>query len=170
MRLRPCPRERELNLLLGRGQWPQASPDELRAHVDGCRACQELLVVRHAFTHERNRVAAQARLDSPGALWWRAQLRRRNAAIERISRPLLGAEIFALAVCLASAAAYAFWLTRRGFDWLAWLGDIPRALHLGALVPNSWSELPGGIWMAVTAGAMAALMGGVFLYFRSEKH
>jgi hypothetical protein len=170
MRFRPCPRERELNLLLGRGQWPQASSDELRAHVDGCRACRELLVVRQAFTHERNLAACQARLDSPGALWWRAQLRRRNAAIERISRPLLGADIFALAVCLASAAAYALWLTRRGFDWFAWLADIRRALHFGALRPDSWSELPGGLWMALSAVAMAALMGGVFLYFRSEKH
>jgi hypothetical protein len=113
--------------------------------------------------------AGEARLDSPGAIWWRAQLRRRNAAIERIGRPLLGAQIFALAVCLVAAIVYVLWMTRRGFDWLAWLGELPRALHLGALVPGSLSDSPWTIWLGLSAGALVALTGGLLALLKSEK-
>jgi len=169
MRLGACPREREVNEMLGLGQWPEACGEELRAHVGGCRTCRELVVVRRAFGRERMEAAAEARLDSPGTLWWRAQLRRRNAAIERIGRPLLGAQIFALLVCLTAAVVYVLWLTRRGFDWLAWVGEMPRALHLGALVPGSWGNSPWGLWLGISVAVMAALMGGVLVYLGSEK-
>jgi hypothetical protein len=169
MRFGACPREREVTEMLGRGQWPQGCGDEIRAHVAGCRSCRELVLVRQAFGHERMQAAGEARLDSPGAIWWRAQLRRRNAAIERIGRPLLGAQIFALAVCLVAAIVYVLWMTRRGFDWLAWLGELPRALHLGALVPGSLSDSPWTIWLGLSAGALVALTGGLLALLKSEK-
>lgn len=169
MRFSACPREPELTELLGRGCWPEASNEELRAHVAGCSACRELVVVRQAFGRERALAAGEARLESPGVLWWRAQLRRRNAAIERIGRPLLGAHIFALAMCLAAVLVYALSLAKRGFDWLAWLGDLPRALHLGALLPDSLGKSTWEIWLAVSIAAMVALMGGLIVYLASEK-
>ena len=159
-----CPREQELGTLLDRGHWPEACSSELRAHVNGCRVCRELILVKQAFGRERIIAAGEARLESPGLLWWRAQLRRRNAAIERISRPLLGAQVFALATCLAAAVAYVLWLAHRGFDWLGWLAALPRALHLSALLPESW-----GMWAAMSIAAMVALMCGVILYMASEK-
>jgi hypothetical protein len=168
MRFGACPREKEVAEFLDRGQWPQASSDELRAHVEGCGACGELIVVREAFGRERMKAAGEARLESPGVLWWRAQLRRRNAAIERIGRPLVGAQIFAWAVCLAAAVLYLLWQARRGFDWLAWLGELPRALHLGALLPGAWTDSPWRIWLGISV-AMLALMGGVIVYMASEK-
>ena len=164
MRLGSCPRERELGEALDRGQWPQACSHELRMHVPGCRSCRELVLVRQAFGRERMSAAGEARLEAPGVLWWRAQLRRRNAAIERIGRPLLGAQIFALAMCFAAAVFYVLWQTRRGFDWLAWLGGLPRAFHLGALVPASRGSSPLEIWVGVSMAVMLALMGGVILY------
>ena len=164
MRLGSCPRERELGEALAHGHWPQACNEELRAHVAACRSCRDLVVVRQAFGRERAMASAEARLESPGVLWWRAQLRRRNTAIERIGRPLLGAQIFAWAVCLAAAVAYVLWQTRRGFDWLGWLGELPRALHLDALVPGSWGNSPWGIWLVVSMAIMVALMGGLIVY------
>lgn len=168
MRFGSCPREQELAELLGRGQWPDACGPELREHVAHCRSCRELVLVKQAFGRERMKAAAEARLESPGVLWWRAQLRRRNAAIERIGKPLLGAQIFALVVCLTAAVAYVVWQVRRGFDWLAWLGDLPRALHLGALLSGSWTRSPWEIWLAVSMAIMA-VMGGVIVYVASEK-
>ncbi len=164
MRFGACPREREVSEMLGCGMWPQACGDELRAHVASCRACRELVVVRQAFGRERLQAAGEARLDSPGALWWRAQLWRRNAAIERIGRPLLGAQIFALAVCVTAAVGYVFWLSRRGFDWLGWVVELPQAFHLDALVPGSWGDSPWGIWLGVTVAALVVLTGGVIAY------
>jgi hypothetical protein len=164
MTFRSCPREPELSDLLGRGQWPEACGEELRLHVNGCRVCRELVLVKQAFGLERMKASGEARLESPGLLWWRAQLRRRNAAIERIGRPLLGAQVFALVTCLAAAAAYILWMAHRGFDWLAWLASLPGALHLGVLLPDSW-----GLWTAMTISAMVALMCGVIAYLVSEK-
>lgn len=168
MRFGPCPREPELGELLDRGQWPDACNEELCRHVAGCHACRELALVKLAFSRERMQAVGEARLEPPGVLWWRAQLRRRNAAIQRIGRPLLGAQIFALAVCIAAAIVYVLWQARRGFDWLAWLSGLPRALHLGALMPQSWGSSPWEIWLAASMAVMA-VMGGVIVYLASEK-
>lgn len=169
MRFGPCPHESELGSLLDRGQWPDACTEELRSHVAGCRACREMVVVKQAFARERIKAAGEARLESPGVLWWRAQLRRRNEAIQRIGRPMLGAQIFALAVCVATAVVYVLWQARRGFDWLAWLGELPRALHLAALVPQAWSSSPWETWLALSVAAMVAAMGGLAVYLAAEK-
>jgi hypothetical protein len=162
MTFRGCAREHELQKLLDRGQWPAACPGELRAHVAHCRSCREMILVSHALGSERLKAAAEARLESPGVLWWRAQMRRRHAALERISRPFLGAQIFALAVCLVSAGFYILAQARRGFDWLAWLADLPRTLHLGALMPGSLMT-----WVAISLAAALAVTGGAIVYLAS---
>jgi len=167
MTLAGCARERELTELLDRGQWPGTGSDELHAHVAGCRLCRDLILVKQALGAERLQAASEARLESSGVLWWRAQVRRRNAAMERIGRPFLGAQIFALAVCVATALVYVLFEARRGFDWRAWLGDLPRFLHLGSLVPEGLAKSPWEIWLAVSVAAMVALMGGVIVYAAS---
>jgi hypothetical protein len=164
VRLGFCCRERDLNEVLNRGQWPQACNEELRAHVAGCHSCRDLLLVRQAFALDRTMAAGQARLEPPGVIWWRAHLRRRNAAIERIGRPLLAAQIFAWAVCLAGAVVYVLWQTRRGFDWRAWLAELPRALHLGGLLRGSWGHSSWEIWLGLSMALLMALMGGLIVY------
>jgi hypothetical protein len=161
MRLAGCAREREVIKLLDRGQWPEGCSDHVRAHVAGCRSCRELVLLKQALGQERMKAASEARLEAPGVLWWRAQLRRRNAAMQRIARPFLGAQLFALAVCMASAIVYILALSRRGFDWTAWLGDLPRALHFRALMPPGLVNSPWEIWVAVSVAAVVALMGGL---------
>src|SRR5580693_232629 len=106
MNLKSCPHEKEIRELVARGQWPVAAEPDLRGHVAGCRCCSDLVLVAGAFQRARAESVAAARPGSPGALWWRAQLRRRNAVIERISRPLFGAEIFALAVALLAGLGF----------------------------------------------------------------
>ena len=98
MTLRACSREKDVAEMQACGHWPQACPDELRDHVSACRSCSNLVLVSSAFQSARANSAAKPNLPPPGAIWWRAQLRRRNAAVERVSRPILGAQIFALSV------------------------------------------------------------------------
>jgi len=176
MMLRSCPREIEVKALVERGQWPQACAPELRAHVANCRACSELALVTGAFQRARNQTVSAAKLGSPGLLWWRAQLRRRNVAIERISRPLLGAQIFGLAVNLVLAAAVVVWQARQGFAWLTWLEQLPHNVSphwLTSLLPadlfSSGSESPLSSMVLIAAFAGAALIGCVVVYFASEK-
>ena len=180
MMLRACPREKEVQELVERGQWPQTCPPELRAHVGSCRSCGDLVLVTVAFQRARTEAAGAARLGAPGVLWWRAQLRQRNAAVERIGRPILGAQIFALAVNLLLAVAFLVWQARHGLAWLTWLEQLPQttALHLD----SQWlaSLWPSDIFASgmnsvlspmvlIPAAATLALLGGVVVYLASEK-
>jgi len=169
MKLGGCAREKEVAELLACGHWPDACNGELRAHVAACRSCQDLILVKQAFRAERQVAAGSARLESPGVLWWRAQLRRRNAAIERISIPIVGAQIFAVAVSLVAAIVTIAYQARRGFGWLDWLGQVPRALHLEVLLPDALQKYPGETWLVLSAVAMLALTSGVLVYKASEK-
>src|SRR5215469_6614726 len=169
MRLGACGREKEVLELLARGHWPDACTGELRAHAAACRSCQDLILVKQAFRADRLVAAGSARLESPGVLWWRAQLRRRNAAIERISRPILGAQIFAVAVSLMAAVVYMAFQGTKGFGWLGWLGQVPRALRLEVLLPDALQKYPGETWLVLSAVAMLAVMSGVVVYLASEK-
>lgn len=188
MRLRSCPRENEVKELVQRGQWPvaAATAPELCAHVGGCRSCGELVLVTAAFQRARAEAAGAARVGSPGVLWWRAQLRRRNAAVERIGRPILGAQIFALAVNLLLAVGFVAWQARHGLAWLtwpfwsSWFAQLPQTatLHLdsqwfdslwpSALFGSGWSSVLTPM-VLIPAAATLALLGGVVVYLASEK-
>jgi hypothetical protein len=174
MMLRPCPYEPEVKLRVERGQWPQACPQDLLSHAANCRQCSEVALVTAAFQRARNQAVVAAKLGSPGLLWWRAQLRRRNAAVERISRPILSAHVFALGVNLVVAIVVAVWQARNGLAWLTWLESLPRGLGsqwISALAPkelfSSSALLSPGVLIA--AAASLALIGGVVVYFSSEE-
>ena len=160
-----CVRERELSDLLHNGHWPQACPDELRAHVASCRNCSDLVLVTESLQASRRQMAELPRLEPAGAIWWRAQLRRRNAAIEKVSRPILGAQIFAVLMTLVVLAAIAAW---QFGNWSAWFSDLPGTLHLTALIPSSMPE-SSALWIIVPVIATIALLSGIVVYFASEK-
>jgi len=164
-----CSREKEVAELLRKGQWLQACPAELEAHVAACRACSDLVLVTGSLQQARAHAASVAPLPPPGILWWRAQLRRRNANLERISRPVLGAQIFALAVTLLAAAGFVVANAPHGSSWWTWLEDLPRTLRLEALFPATLFHPTGGLWLLVPTLATLALLGGVAVYLGSEK-
>ncbi len=162
-----CSREKEIAALLDLGQWPQASPADLRAHAVSCRSCSDLILVRSALHSERISTISAPALPSAGSLWWRAQLRKRNQAIETISRPLLGAQIFAFAVILVVAAVGIVWDLKTGARMLTWLEDIPHVLNLSVLLPSTPSFT--GLWLLVPLLGIVALVSGVVVYFSLEK-
>jgi uncharacterized membrane protein YhfC len=160
-----CSRERELSELLHKGYWPEACSDDLRAHVASCRGCSDLVLVTGALQASRKKAANTARLEAPGAIWWRAQLRRRNAAIEKMSRPIIGAQIFALVITVAVIGAICLWQAN---TWSSWFSELPNLLHLDALVPSSLSQA-GILWIVVPVFATIALLSGIVVYLTSEK-
>lgn len=180
MRLTPCTREPEIRRLLELGQWPAACPADLRAHAAACSSCSSLVLLTQAFRSERTQAAAAAHLQSPGALWWRAQLRRRNAALERMQRPLLGAQVFAVAFTLVAAVVLLVWEfkgdaaqsgpgAKVGLDWFGWLADLPRALHFEGLLPTALQNTTGVTLLAIAACAAIALLSGMAVYSTSDK-
>jgi len=164
-----CSQEKEIRRLIDAGAWPQGSMPELQAHAKSCRSCAELIRVRQAFRDARSEAVRQARLQSPGLLWWRAQLRRRNEAVARIGRPLLGAQVFALVATLAIVAGLSIFQAKEGFQWLAGLAE-SSSLHwlhwkslesLSSVVP----VIPGtSISLLVPAVLMLGLLSGVIVY------
>ena len=161
-----CAREREVAELLERGCWPGACPADLRTHVESCRTCSDLVVVSQAFQAAHKQTAPLPHLESAGALWWRAQLRRRNAAIEKVGRPILGAQIFALVISVVVVAAVLAW---QGGTLKVWMQNLPRALHLDALVPAALSQQGGMASIVLPALATVALLSGVVVYLATEK-
>lgn len=168
MRFGACSYERELAEMLERGHWPDACTTELRAHVENCAACSERVLVTKAFRRERALAAGAARLESPGVIWWRAQLRRRNADLERIGRPILGAQVFAVAVALIAATAFFVSQAKQSASWFAWIADIPRSLHLEVLVPIGLQNGAGAA-LLIAGTVLLGLAGGVFAYFSSNR-
>jgi len=126
MNLHGCSREGELRELVERGRWPAAADPNLRVHVAACRSCGDLALVAEAFHDARAESTATARLVPPGVLWWRAQLRRRQAAAERITRSFLTAQITALALTLLPGVGFLAYQAMTSDTSRAWLLEIPQ--------------------------------------------
>jgi hypothetical protein len=172
MSLRLCPHESEVKALVQAGHWPQAAPDELRMHAAGCRACADLVLLTQAFQADRAVASSAAQLPAPGVLWWRAQLRRRNAAIERVSRPILGAQIFAIAIAVAAVAAILLVERRESLRWLSEIGN-SRTFDLSGLLASpastQWLGITWNLSYLIPVLAAAVLLGGLVVYLASEK-
>ena len=164
-----CGREQELVELLHRGHWPQACSSDLRAHVAQCRSCSDLVAIAESFRAMRKQALVAAPTASSGALWWRAQLRRRNQAVERIAKPIAGAQLFAFAGVLFVAVAAAVWAAMHGLDAVTWVEDFAYALHIGTLLPGLHFESVEGFWWVVLLLSTLALISGVVVYLASEK-
>jgi hypothetical protein len=158
-----CEREKDVKELIARGHWPEASGAELRGHVAGCAKCGDLVLVAEAFRGARVQTMQVAPVMAPGVIWWRAQVRRRQAALEQIARPMWGAQVFAFVVTLLLGAGLVAIEVRRGFS----LGEGARALHLEALLPAGGI----GVEMLLVAACVSAIavLGGVVVYLGVER-
>ena len=172
MILRSCPREREVAALLSSGAWPHAVSPDLQAHAAACRTCADLVLVSRAFQTARAQSTAAAPLQAPGTLWWRAQLRRRNAAVERVGKPLLGAQIFALVLNLLLVAGFLVAQARSGLAWLPWLQQLPQStlVYFQGLLASTDFTSPSSLAVLIPALATLAILSGVLVYFASEKN
>lgn len=163
--LQRCSHEDEIRQLTAQGRWPAASTEELRAHAADCRVCGDLVLVVEAFQKARAATLGLARPVPASVLWWRAQLRQRTEAVERLGRPIFGAQVFALVMLLLLGTGMAVWQARDGVAWLTWLEQAPQAaLHLDTL----WAAALNGSgwnWMVLLpATALVALLSGVVVY------
>jgi len=148
-----CAHSEEIQKALTQGRWPLGTSVELREHVSGCRSCAELVRVGVAFQQDRAAMVAAKRLDSPSLLWWRAQLRRRQAAMEKVSRPMLSAQIAAAIVAVLVAVGFGAYMLRDG----ALQGTLKATMSGFGLAPI----------LAIVM--LLALAGGVVLYLTLER-
>ena len=145
-----CPSEPELEATLRQGRWPHACDPDLRAHVDGCRDCQELVLITQTLQKAKPNGQQLALLRSPGLLWWRAQLRRRNEAIQTVTEPLALAEKAGLFGLLAA------------FCVLVWQGGVSSyLLNLFQSLSSSGFSSLGELWAAASGTNVWILVLGV---------
>jgi hypothetical protein len=161
-----CPREKEIAELLHAGHWPAASPPELRTHADTCSRCSDLILVTQVFRQSRTVSTELAPLDSPSLLWWRAQLRRRNAALETIARPIQTAQLFSLLIALLAAVGFIVAQARREIEWLSWLS---RSLHAETLRSMASTATGLSLTLLIPGLGALALCAAVVLYLAFDR-
>ena len=159
--MKSCAFEKEVSLALREGRWPAACDTALRDHVAGCSACSDLVLVTETLQHSRAFTAQAAVLPPAGVVYWRAQLRRRNGAVERMSRPIVFAEVAALAATLFAFAFAAYrWI--EFVDWKSLRDSLPFAdsqFHLA----DALAALPASSPLLIAALVFFAV-GGLAVY------
>ena len=170
--MKPCPREAEAQAVLRRGHWPDACEPELREHVATCDRCSSRLLLLETFQTARAQSMQAAHLGHPGLLWWRAQLRRRNEALERVRKPAMTGQLFALCISIFTAVALLGSQIRKGVDWSSWLhGWLPAPSALspsGALSLLASAKAGWGLMLLLTGFGTAILLGAVVVYLATD--
>jgi hypothetical protein len=152
--------------MLKDGHWPEGCEPELRSHVAGCAQCKELIFVTQALQEARSESVQQSPTGSASLLWWRAQMRKRNEAAERINRPITIAQTFAWSITMLVAVAFVISQYNHGLRWSAWRSDVnlARGFHL-----FSGGTLDWNLMLLIPGFGLLLLLSGVVLYLASEK-
>jgi hypothetical protein len=171
MNLGRCTREKEVMELLRSGGWPAACEPELREHVAGCGLCAQTVMLKSAFASELATAKDEARLQSAGVLWWRAQLRRRNEAVERVNRPIARAQRFALLINLLAAIALLASQWRHGFRLAEWFSGTAEApiFHPSALWALATQQPGWNLMLLIPCVAAVVALGGITVYLASDR-
>ena len=157
-----CAWKDEVKALLALGHWPEAASAEVRAHVVGCRGCSELVVVETAMRAAKSEAMARAVPEPAGLVWWRAQLRKRQEAMTRVSRPIWHAQMFAAVVSVCAAFGVGVWQAFHG-GWLrTWFQGAQTNANVSTR--DNW-----GLLVVVVAVGVTVLLGGVVVYLTVER-
>ena len=165
-----CNRREDVVAMLRNGHWPDACEEALRAHIDGCSRCKEQVLIAQSFQEARLQSIDEARLGSAQALWCKAQIRRRDAALIQVGRPAALAQGFALMIGLITACGFLIWVWSRGLGWVAMrdLQELLTGMRVD-LQPFFTAFGPESNLAVLMVGLMAiALLGGV-VYLASDR-
>jgi len=162
MMLRSCKRSEDVASMVRMGYWPNGCDEELREHIAGCGRCREWILLTQSFQQARTESCDETPLRSSFLLWWKAELRRRDAALKQVSQPMMLAHRFALVVGLVAAVAFLVLARASLLDWFALDGlqGLWRGVHADL---SSFLALfgAGNVMLFVSGLAAVALLGGV---------
>jgi len=165
---RACSYEDELSRALKNGHWPEGCGAELRAHVQACASCGDLVLVTQSLQQARSESEHAAVCGSPSLLWWRAQLRRRNAATERVGRPVTIAQTFAWFVTGLVGVVFVASQYRHGLHWAAWWSELisQRTFHF---LPIGAELVGWNLVLLISGFGVLAFLSVLVVYLASEK-
>lgn len=156
-----CSRTVEVQELLQLGHWPQAAGVELAAHVRECSRCSEMVLVTQAVRAAKVSSMNEARVEPPALVWWRAQLRRKHEAVQRVERPMRAQMLVVLAV-VCVGMVLAFRLSGGANAWRAWV-----SAGAEAVVRSGVGSL--GVGLVVASAVALATMAGLAVYLRVDR-
>ena len=151
-----CSYQERISAAIQAGEWPEAAAPELRAHVAACNRCNDLALVAQTIGQSRTADMQAPQLPAPGILWWRAQIRRRNADIERMTRPIAIADKAALLIVVVAAVALVGWQNQQLTGWFSRVWE-PLA---------NFVQVPGLLTLGL---ASLLIFGGVAVYLLKAK-
>jgi hypothetical protein len=143
-----CPRESDVLDAVASEKWPHRVDAELADHVLSCAVCADVLAVATAMRTDHEQMWQDANIPSSGQAWWRAEMRVRQEAVRKASRPIMVAQAAAVLVALGVAGT-AGWLA-----W-SWIGQEPAAFDL-MKVSAMASPLARSLVVAIFALAVVA--------------
>jgi hypothetical protein len=153
-----CPRESDVLDALTSARWPHRVNRELAEHVEACAICTDVVAVAAAMRDEHDVARQQASIPSSGQVWWRAQMRARQAAIREASRPI--------AMAQGVAAVLALGLTATA-GWFAWPSIYGRVSSFVRQTPTLGSPLALPLMVALAVLLVIAPL-AVYLVLSDE--
>jgi len=128
----------------------------LKEHVAHCVICTEIVLVAQYLDEQRRSQESEIVLPDAGLLWWKAQLRYRDAALARATRPIaLVTKAGSAAIVLAG-----IWFASTPSAAREWIIDFVQAAVLQHATNPYWGML------ALAAGAgtvLCAVIGSLFV-------
>lgn len=120
-----CQREIEVLAAVMDGRWPEGCEAELRAHAASCSDCREVVLVAGALRRDHHAALSEATVPHSSVVWWRAQRRARQEALETARRAITAVQTGSIAAATVVGAALIGGLG-------AWLSHIADGIHFGA--------------------------------------
>jgi hypothetical protein len=156
-----CPRESDVLDAVASEKWPHRVDAELAEHVRSCAVCVDVLAVATAMRTEHEQMWQDANIPSSGQAWWRAEMRVRQEAVRKASRPIVVAQAAAVLVALG-VAGMAGWLA-----W-SWIGQEPAAFDLMKMSAQAMAS-PLARSLVVAIFALAVVTPVVFYVVLSDE-
>jgi hypothetical protein len=169
-----CGREQDVHDAITARRWPTRCDAELREHVASCSICADLVEVVGALTDSHDALWPHVQVPSSANVWWRAQLRAREEAARKASRPItvvqVAASVAALVVIAAAIYVIRPWLP--GFTFpLPELPALNVSLPRVTLpeVPASISEVGMWTWVAIAVVLSWAVIAPLVIYLATSE-
>ena len=148
-----CPQEHETLSIVQAGRWPDGCDDAMRAHVDACATCADIVRVGSLIAADYHASLRSSHVPASGVVWWRMQRRTRQEAIRAASRVITVVQAIAVAAGVAVAIGILV-ATSRAFSFGP--ADISHAVLAQWGIPliialASWLALaPVAVYLAVS--------------------
>jgi hypothetical protein len=167
-----CPREQDVINAIVSGRWPDRCDESLRAHAAACAVCKELVEVTSVMQLDHEALHEEMSLPSAGQVWWRAAIRARLEASQRVAQPL--SWIFGISMAVAAGFAIAAvqllwspvqlaWGASSAGAWFSWFSVTEFARLLPTLTDLAPLTTTGMfVFLAATA---CLLLAPLALYF-----